>query len=154
MWMSSKESHMLQMQQRRTLQHCMQIQGQECQSPWGASTANSSSTFQSYICEEYTAVYFKADVHTLKTATVKILTNSRPEPQIRPLWLSKAISSQIHCIGSEVNTRGKLQHPDALQSEDTFWRKHPIKTTNSEADWLQWQPNQEPWLHHSVSLPR
>ena len=43
-------------------------------------------------------------MHILKTASVKSLNNPRPEPQNRPLWLSKELSPQIYCIDSEVDT--------------------------------------------------
>ena len=62
--------------------------------------------YQNCIPEEYTAVYFGADVNTLKTATVKSLNNPRPEPQIRPLQLRTELSSQIYNRDCEVNTTG------------------------------------------------
>ena len=54
--------------------------------------------------EECTAVYCNTDVHNIKTAIVKSLNNPRPEPQIRLVWLSKELSSQIYCTDCEVDT--------------------------------------------------
>ena len=68
-------------------------------------TEPAAAQYQTCIPEEYTAMYFNADVHNLKTATVKSLNNPRPESQIRPLWLSKELPSPIYCKDCEVNTR-------------------------------------------------
>ena len=54
--------------------------------------------------EDYTPVYFTATVHHLKTVMVKTLNHPQPQPHIRPLWLSKELSSQIFQISCEVDT--------------------------------------------------
>ena len=60
--------------------------------------------YQNCIPKEYTVVYFNADVHTLKNTTIKSLDNLRPESQIRPLWQSKGLASQVYCTGASCNS--------------------------------------------------
>ena len=63
-----------------------------------------AAQYQNCIPEEYIAVYFNADGLTISTVAGKSLNNPKPESQIRPLRLSKAISSQIYCIDCKANT--------------------------------------------------
>ena len=54
--------------------------------------------------EDYTPVYVTATMHHLKMVMVKTLNHPQPLPHIRPLWLSKELSSQIFHIPCEVDT--------------------------------------------------
>ena len=53
---------------------------------------------------EYSPMYFNASVHQLTTAKILSLNQPRPEPQIRPLWLSQSLSSRVFKIECEVDT--------------------------------------------------
>ena len=59
---------------------------------------------QNYTVEDYSPSYVTATVHHLKMVMVKTLNHPRPLPHIRPLWLSKEVSSQIFQIPYEVDT--------------------------------------------------
>ena len=82
----------------------MQIQGQEYQNHEIQAQPAAVAQYQDCIPEEDTVVVFNDHVQTLKTLNVKSLNNPRPELQIRPLWLSKPISSELHYIGCKINT--------------------------------------------------
>ena len=59
---------------------------------------------QNSTVEDYTPVYVTATMHHLKMVMVKTLNHPQPLPHIRPLWLSKELSSQIFHIPCEVDT--------------------------------------------------
>ena len=70
----------------------------------GVQAQPATAQYQNNIPEEYTELYFNADVHNHKAAAVKNLNSPRPEPPIRSLWLSKELSSQFYHIYCEVAT--------------------------------------------------
>ena len=130
----------------------MQIQGQECQSPWGTSAA-SNSTIPALLSRRAHRGVLQCWCQHCHDY------NCQESEQPKTLATNEIIMAEQRTFITDLPHRlwrwqwSKLQHPTTVKRKGTFWRKHPARTVNIEADLLWWQPNQETWFHHSVSLP-
>ena len=103
-----------------------------------------AAQYQNCIPEEHAAVYFNVDIHSPQDC------NCQETEQPKTCATNQAIMAEQRIFITDLPYRmwswhcSKLWYPTTLKSEGPFWTRHPVRNTNGEADWLQWQCNQEP----------